>query len=219
MASKIGTVKFTGVGSHSVNPPNHRDKLGAIMRVILVPALFASIACSALAQQNPQWIKESRQDAAQGLTYTEFKLAGTYLKAPKHPLANAEPTLAVACAPGSFSDQHRHGRFLGGVVSVGAKVREYELGTSTGVNLRVDGRNLATEGWAHANNDSGVVFDDGDFHTMLFGHPLERHADTNPQVRSLTITVNGARGGAIEMQFKLPESSEVAEACGLIWHD
>jgi hypothetical protein len=42
--------------------------------------------------------------------------------------------------------------------------------------------------------------------------------NTSPQVRNIVLGVPEYLGGEIEMKFDLPDSTEVADACGIILH-
>lgn len=56
------------------------------------------------------------------------------------------------------------------------------------------------------------------FANLLYAHHLYHKENTNPQVRKVVLGVNEYLGGEIVMQFDFPDSTEVADACGVIWH-
>jgi hypothetical protein len=62
------------------------------------------------------------------------------------------------------------------------------------------------------------LFDDGDLDDLLYGHVLRHKEGTNAQVRRIMLGVPEYLGAQIQMQFDLPDSTEVADACGVILH-
>jgi hypothetical protein len=56
------------------------------------------------------------------------------------------------------------------------------------------------------------------FNNLLYGHLLPHKENTGPQTRKLVIGLQEYLGPEVVIQFDLPDSTEVAETCGAIWH-
>jgi hypothetical protein len=50
------------------------------------------------------------------------------------------------------------------------------------------------------------------------GHVLTHKEGTGPQVQKIIVGVKEYLGSQIQMEFELPDSTDVADACGLIAH-
>jgi hypothetical protein len=64
-----------------------------------------------------------------------------------------------------------------------------------------------------------VFLSDVDLNNLLYGHLMPHKEWTNsPQVRKIILGVSEYLAAQIQIEFDLPESTEVADACGVIEH-
>lgn len=63
-----------------------------------------------------------------------------------------------------------------------------------------------------------MFFQEVQFNEMLYGHFMPHKEGTGPQVKKFVIELPQYLGSDVVLQFNLPESTDVAEACGAIWH-
>lgn len=194
------------------------------MRIKSVPllALFASLLLSAqaLAQNVAQWTKQVKTDPLRDVQFLQFSLDGKFLSAPRGAAPDAKPSIILRCTQGSFAHGRAHGKFLNGYIYVGAIVDTHidSNGTSVPIQFRLDGGKLQSASWSHSTDYSSIFFGDIDLNTLMYGHFMPHKENTSPQVRKIVIGTNEYLGAEVVMQFDLPESSEVADSCGVIWH-
>ena len=96
------------------------------------------------------------------------------------------------------------------------------------VSYRLDDGKVQSEPWGRSTNFSAIFMSHPGcalcgsgydvFANLLYGHHMYHKENTNPQVRKIVFDVSEYLGGQVVMQFDLPDSSEVAEACGIIMH-
>lgn len=86
------------------------------------------------------------------------------------------------------------------------------------VEFRLDDRKLQADLWPKSTDHSGVFLDDIRLDNLLYGHLLGHKEGTGPQVRRIMLGVPEYLAIQIQMQFDLPDSTEVADACGVILH-
>jgi hypothetical protein len=188
----------------------------------LFAALIASLLfTTGLAAQNaPNWTKEEKADPLREVKYLQFSLDGSFLTSPKSLGAGAKPTLILRCMPGSFVHGRAHGKFMDGHIYVGAVVdtRSDSSGTSVPVQFRLDDGKLQSASWSHSTDYSSIFFEEIDLNTLFYGHFMFHKENTSPQVKKIVIGIDEYLGGEVVMQFQLPDSSEVAEACGVTWY-
>lgn len=171
-------------------------------------------------EDSKNWKSIQKTDPLRGNSYTLFLLEGRFLTAPKRPDVS-NPVMALQCEAGSHTRGHRHGKLLGGYIIAGGVVDTLGNFASVGtvpVEFRSDDGKLQSRNWSHSKDYSAVFFDDVDFWTILYGHMLIHKENTSPQVRKFVIGVSQFLDSDVVIQFDFPESTEVADACGAIWH-
>lgn len=180
-------------------------------RFLLAIFLFNLAAPSTQAQQQSApargWQQTQKADANRDILSNQFTLAGKFLTKPKTD-PGAPPTLVVACrARGS------KGRFSSGSVNPGVPLDieyveppEIKAGTSyypkVSTRSRLDDGKEAKELWAAGTDKASATFSKQALEKML-------------RARTVEITVREYRAGEISMQFEIPDSAQVANACGV----
>jgi hypothetical protein len=183
-----------------------------------------------IAEVGPSWLQGERTDPLRGINYAEFSLVGKFLT-PPNKAPNAPPVLIVHCIPVSDNHGHTNGKFKDGYVLVGGvtDTNVADNGNSFArVQFRLDDGKLQTESWGRSTDFSSIFFSHPTcalcgsgydiFANLLYGHATYHKENTTPQVRKVVIGVNEFLGGEIVMQFDMPDATEVAESCGIIWH-
>jgi len=127
--------------------------------------------------------------------------------------------MVLHCQPGphGVGNGKTNGHFVEGWISVGAV-----LGSEQ-VEFRLDDKKLQYDLWTASTDHSGVFLTKpfcGDciLANLLYGHTLPHKEGSGPQVNKIIIGVPEYLAAQIQMQFDLPDSTEVAEACGIITH-
>lgn len=196
--------------------------------------LFLCFAVSGIAQTADtsaaapsSWTQVDRSDQLHGTSFKEFTLEGKFLVAPRQS-SLAAPVLVLHCQPGRHGPKRvrTNGLFVEGWISVGA-VLNSAVATVPGektprvgirVEYRLDDKKLQSDFWSLSTDRSGVFLDDGDLDNLLYGHILAHKEGTNAQIKRIMFGVDEYLAVQIQMQFDLPDSTEVADACGVIMH-
>jgi hypothetical protein len=200
---------------------------------LLVGVFFATVAPGQTpppTETPPQWHREQKTDPAGGASFTQFSLVGKFLTPPQNS-SNTTPTMFARCVPGGNHPRHANGKFIAGYIWVGTRINYdvSESGTSfVPVEFRLDDGKLQSERWGRSADPSAVFLADPTcpsceggyevFANLLYGHRGFHKQNSNPQVRKIVIGVDEFLGSEVVMQFDLPDATEVAEACGIIWH-
>ncbi len=166
------------------------------------------------------WKSIQKTDPLRGNSYTLFMLDGKFLTAPKKPDVSS-PVMVLKCEAGSHNFGHVRGKLLAGYIVAGGVVDTVGNLAAVGtvpVEFRLDDGKLQSRNWDHSKDYSAVFFGDLDFGTILYGHMLIHKENTSPQVRKFVIGVSQFLDSDVVIQFDFPESTEVADACGAIWH-
>ncbi len=183
-----------------------------------VVALFLACVCAAQTTSSPSenWRKSDTTDALRGTTYSVFILTGRFLTPPKR--RSEDPFFVMKCAAG----QHSSGReFTGGelitaYVIVRAIVNNKKAGVV--VQYRLDDGKIHTDLWDRGTDGTAVFPSRDVVNDLFYGHLSKHKEGTNDPVRKVVIAVDEHRGAEVVMQFDMPDSTEVADACGLILH-
>lgn len=185
----------------------------------LVTLVALSASCL-FAQDAAKWVKEEKADPLRETKFLQFSLDGRFLTPPGKMGPDAKPTMIVRCTPGSFVHGRAHGKFLNGYIYVGTVIDTNvdTTGSSVPVQFRLDEGKLQSASWSHSTDFSSIFFEDIDFNTLLYGHFMAHKENTSPQVKKIVVGLNEYLGGEVVMQFDLPDSAEVADACGVIWY-
>jgi hypothetical protein len=208
-------------------------KITGVMAFCLVPTFGAVAQTAPIASTAPDiatWVKVDKTDPLRGNQFSQFSLEGKYLTAPRNAAANATPEIIVRCQQGSFSRGHLHRKFLEGYIFVGsvvdARVSD-DLSVRVPVEYRLDDGKLQSTQWNHSTDYSSIFFGGEcplcgngsvDFNNLLYGHLLPHKENTTPQVHKILIGVPEYLGSEVVMQFDMPDATDVAETCGVIWH-
>jgi hypothetical protein len=163
----------------------------------------------------PSWQRQEKSDPLRKLEYSQFVLEGKYLIPPRAK-APAPPTLVARCQAGNSNFGHAHGKFLKGYLSVDA-VLDFHAG-GVPVSLRLDEGKVQSAHWTQSTDGSGAFFESVEFNNLLYGHMLPHKEGTNPPVRKVIIGVPEYLGAEVQVEFAMPDSSDVAETCGVLWH-
>jgi hypothetical protein len=145
-------------------------------------------------------------DSGRASTYTRFTLTGKFLKRPPGDVSTP-PTLAIDCGPARRGPE---GRLIAGNLMVGVPlkinyVEPTEIhGTSyyqkVFVQLRVDDAKNEKRQWTPGKDKTSAVFSKYSVKKILRAHTVE-------------ITTEDENGSPVTMQFDVPDSKAVAEAC------
>jgi hypothetical protein len=185
------------------------------------------LSLAALAQGTVNWTREEKTDPLRGTQFVQFTLKGEYLTPPRDAAPGSTPAIVVRCIPGVHNHGHTNGIFTEGYIFVGGILNSHvsdggKVGVS--VQFRLDDGKLQTHVWNHSTDFSSVFFRDPlgsgweQFANLLYGHETYHKENTNPQVRKVIIGLEEYLESEVVMQFHMPEATEVAEACGIIWH-
>jgi len=194
----------------------------------LAIGVAAFITAAMVNAQSSAWIETDRYDPLHQTSFKEFSLQGRFLIPPRQSNLSA-PVLMLHCQPGRHDHKgtksYSSGRFIEGWIATGAVLNSAagKLGASITVEYRLDGKKLQTDSWEVISDHSGILLNrpfcgDCNLNNLLYGHVLPHKEGTNPQVRRIILGVSEYLAGQIQMQFDLPDSTEVANACGVIEH-
>lgn len=154
-----------------------------------------------------RWQQPQKADAGRDTSSKQFTLAGKFLTKPKND-AGTPPTLVVTCrARGS------KGRFSSGSVNPGVPLNieyvepdEIKAGISyypkVSTQYRLDDGKEEKDLWASGADKASATFVKSVLEKMLRAHTVE-------------ITVKEFHAGGISMQFDIPDSAQVRDACGM----
>jgi hypothetical protein len=176
------------------------------------------------------WKREEVTDPLRGTAFTQFSLIGRFLRTPSN--SESSPMMIVRCIPGKNLRGKANGKFASGYIYVGGVLDTAVLGGgASAVNLRyrLDDGKVQSDAWGRSTNFSSIFMSHPGcgglcgggydlFANLLYGHRMYHKENTSPQVRKVVLEVPEFLGGEIVMQFDLPDSSEVADTCGIIIH-
>ena len=177
--------------------------------LLFVSLLWATLNVSATTPQSSSqqaWSQTQMTDSGRASTYTRFTLTGKFLKRPPGDVSTP-PTLAIDCGPGRRGPE---GRLIAGNLMVGVPlkinyVEPTEIhGTSyyqkVFVQVRVDDAKNEKRQWTPGKDKTSDVFSKYSVKKILRAHTVE-------------ITTEDENGSPVTMQFDVPDSKAVAEAC------
>jgi hypothetical protein len=174
----------------------------------LVPLLWATLTFSATTpQQSSSGQGWQRSQMSDGNAYTQFTLTGKFLKRPSGDVSTP-PSLAVDCGKGRGSK----GKLIAGNLQAGVPLKVHYVepteihGTSyypkIFVQLRLDDSKPEKRNWNPGKDKTSTVFSNYSLKKMLRAHTVE-------------ITTEADNGSEIVMQFDIPDSKQVEEACNV----
>ena len=161
-------------------------------------------------QQAPStggWQQSQTADANGDKSSTQFTLLGKFLTRPTRDVGDP-PALVLTCRPHASRR-----KFSAAYVNVGAPLNieyvepdEIKAGTSyfpkVTVQYRLDDRKEEKEQWAPGTEKTSASIPKAALEKMLGAHTVQ-------------IKVAEYRGGAISMQFDIPDSTHLGTTCGL----
>lgn len=193
---------------------------------MLLALLVFMPAASKAQEASRNWTTSQKTDPLRGNSYTLFMLEGKFLTAPSKPDV-PNPVMILRCEVGKhratsgIHNGHVNGKLLAGYIVAGGVVdtaADFASAGTVPVEFRLDDGKLQSRDWNHSKDYSAVFFGEVDFWTILYDHMLLHKENTSPQVRKLVIGVPQFLGSDVVIQFDFPESTEVSDACGAIWH-
>lgn len=179
--------------------------------LLLVSLALVSLGISATARpQTPSahvW-RQSQNTTARGASFTRFTLIGKFLKAPQGDVSN-RPAFAVDCAPGKGT---RKGKFAAANLLIGTPmkidyVEPQEIhGTSyypkISVRYRIDDAKEEEQKWSPGTDKTSASIPKDWLKKILLAHTVQ-------------ITAEDDRGSQLVMQFDMPDSPPVEDACNV----
>jgi hypothetical protein len=204
------------------------------MRSAIQMSLLLCIATVGMAQTANSaasaWAQVDRSDALHGTSFREFRLEGRFLVPPQHPDIPA-PVMVLHCQPGphGFGNAKTNGHFVEGWIAAGAVLNSAppssgkDFASLVPVEFRLDDKKLQGAFWPVSTDRTGVFLNrpycgDCTLANLLYGHELPHKEGSGPQVNKVIIGVPQYLASQVQMQFDFPDSTEVAEACGIITH-
>ena len=197
------------------------------MRSAIQVLLLLCIATVGMAQTANSaagaWTQADKSDALHGTSFREFRLEGRFLVPPQHASIPA-PVMVLQCQPGphGFGTGKTNGHFVEGWIATGTVLNSVDA-SLVPVEFRLDDKKLQNDAWPVSTDRTGVFLNrpfcaDCTLANLLYGHILPHKEGSGPQVNKLIIGVPEYLAAQIQMQFDFPDSTEVAEACGIITH-
>ena len=177
------------------------------------------------------WERSTIEDPLRNTSSVQFVLRGKYLVPPIGQKPDEFPALVVRCTakPHTLGRHWQmNGSFLAGYLVAGAvvdsRVVVHESLFSTSfpvvvpVSFRLDEGKLQTENWRTSTDRSAAFFGTMTLNTLLYGHFLQHKDGTNGQIRKVIIGINEAFAREMQIEFSMPDVTDVAEACGVVIH-
>ena len=179
--------------------------------LLLTPLAFASLGFPALTPQQPSsapvW-RQSQRTNSHGTPYTQFTLEGKFLKAPQKDVPD-RPALVVDCRPGKDKAK---GKFISASLLIGTTmkidyVEPLEIhGTSyypkISVRYRLDDAKEEEEKLAPGTDKASAIIPKDWLEKILRAQTLE-------------VSANDDQSSQLAMQFNLPASTPVEDACNV----
>jgi hypothetical protein len=179
-------------------------------------ALF--IAAPMAHAQASAWTATDKSDVLHQISVKEFRLEGRFLAPPRQSNLPA-PVLVLHCQPGRYEHRgtksYAAGKLVEGWIATGAVLDSHvgSLGTCVSVEYRRDDMKLQSDCWSPSTDHSAVCLNDIYLNDLLYGHYMPHKEWTNnPQIRKIIFGVSEYLATQIQMEFDLPDSTEVADA-------
>jgi hypothetical protein len=155
-----------------------------------------------------EWRQSQKTDASRGTSYTQFTLAGKFLKSPKSDVSN-RPALRLECRPSG----RRSGEFSEAYLLIGAPLKidfvepeQITAGISyyqkVSVQYRLDDGKPKQQQWTPGGDKTSASIPKDELREMLGAH-------------TVVITLTESPGAEVTTQFDIPDPAQVAETCGL----
>jgi hypothetical protein len=190
------------------------DQPGRLLLLVLLLAAPLSALPQQASAPAQKWRQSQKTDAARGISYTQFTLAGKFVKWPEKDAEN-RPSLEADCRTpeesGGLMEKFWHAYFFAGTPLTVQYVEPDAITTGISyfqkidVRYRLDNGKEKKEQWSPGPDKSSVSIPKDVLKKMLGAHSVE-------------MSVNEVNAKEVSAQFEMPDSSEVAQACGLGYH-
>jgi hypothetical protein len=206
-------------------PSGNKSILGGKMaqgtvqpRHVLMLLLLFVIPITAFGQEPsapaPKWRQSQKKDTIRGIDYTQFTLAGKFLKWPEKDASN-RPTLEVDCEIDKRSSGSKgkfwRAFFLAGTPLTTEYIEPNEITAGISyyqkipVRYRLDSGPEKNEQWSPGLDKNSASIPKGVFKRMLEAH-------------TVVTGVNENNAEEVSAQFEMPDSAEIAQACSVAFH-
>jgi hypothetical protein len=169
-----------------------------------------------------EWAKKEETDPLTDKHSVRYVLTGTYITAPQNASKTDLPALVVRCTPQpyNFGSIHAKGKFIEGYVATPGGVVDTGYKGGIYVKYRLDNDKAQSTIWSPSKDFSGAFLRGyEEFANLLYKHRMYHKDGTDgksPQVQKIIISVPQFMETDMVMQYILPDSREVADACGII---
>jgi hypothetical protein len=184
----------------------------------LLFALPLAISIPTFAQQSPaptaKWRQSQKLEASGTPPYIQFTLPGKFVKWPEKDASN-RPTLELDCRSDETSPGPRerllHAYLLSGTplsvqyVEPDAITTGISYFQKISVRYRLDNGKEKKEQWSPGADKNSVSIPKDVLKKMLEAH-------------SVVVILNEDKAAEVSTQFEMPDSSELAQACGIGYH-
>lgn len=185
---------------------------------------FVTVAALIFAAQSfsqvpvARWDHTQRVDQLSGATTEQFKLDGKFLTAPSNAESYQTPSIILRCSPDPHANHgHTRGVLVSGYMYVGAIMQGAEPYTTT-VEYRRDDNAPQAIILDLSDDFSAAFFSVDGLNYFLYGHKFSHRDAAGVQTKKLIVRVGEYVAGQIVAEFSIPDSTEIAETCGAIWH-
>lgn len=168
--------------------------------------------------QAPVWKRTAQNDPLHKVAFDEWRLEGKFLVTPRQ-LTLSMPLLVVHCTGGKFMDGQID---VGTVLNTVVIKQTTLLGGTTfptviPVEFRLDDRKLQTDNWSPSTDGTAAFFSGMVLANLLYGHILMHKAGKGDQVHQVTLGMSEYLAGQVQMQFEMPDATEIGYACGVTY--
>jgi hypothetical protein len=214
----------------------------SLLPLLLCIAVYGMAQTSDSAVALSSWTQVDKSDPLHDISFKEFTLQGKFLVPARQSTLTA-PAIVLHCQPGlhTHGKVQTNGHFVEGWITTGSVLdssirgNEIDFGGSVRgaakraseilVEFRLDAKKLQQDLWPISTDRTGVFLNNptpfcGDctLENLLYGSVGWHMEGKGNQVRKVLLGVPEYLGAQIQMQFDLSDSTEVADACGVIAH-
>lgn len=180
----------------------------SLIWAILLAAPFAA------AQASASWVRTEKTEPFSGNTYSEFTLEGKYLTSPQH--GDGQPPMLIVDCKANENGKVYRGSFISGHLRTGT-VLAGGVGL-TPVLLRLNDGKAQGDYWSPSTDGTALFFGSPTIANLLYGHILPHKENTSPPITKVLVASSEAFAADMVIQFDMPEPTELADACGQIFH-
>jgi hypothetical protein len=164
-----------------------------------------------------QWTQTTQKESMNNRSLQRFKIMGSFLIPPRSP--TEPPTFVVDCEPGEHDPTNAAvgGSFDEARITFGGAIMN-QIPDGVTVSFRRDDQRIKVEQWPASPEGTMVLVPADSVAEILYGHGSVFRRSKAAQVRRLRIAANEYLASRVVAEFDLPESSSLAEACGLVSH-